>query len=149
LAAADLLARRAWTRADLIARLKRRGAPERVAVDVVDDLAARGHVDDRVFAAQWVETRAPRGYGAVRLRRELRLRGVAGSLIDAALASLPAACQLEQARASARRRYPALLRVAPARAAARLRDYLMRRGFTAAVVLRVVRELAPQAIGFE
>jgi regulatory protein len=118
-------------------------------VDVVDDLVARGHVDDGAFATHWVQARAARGYGAARLRRELRLRGVALSLIDAALASLPAAGQLEQARVTAHRRYPALLRGAPARAPARLHDYLMRRGFPASVVARVVRELAARGLDVE
>jgi regulatory protein len=114
-------------------------------MDVVDDLTARGHVDDRAFALRWVETRAARGYGAARLRAELRLRGVEPALIVAALAPLAAESQLGQARAVARRRYPALLRTAPARAPARLRDHLLRRGFSASVVLRVVREVAPHA----
>jgi regulatory protein len=114
-------------------------------MEVVDDLTARGHVDDRAFALRWVESRAARGYGAARLRAELRLRGVAPALVAAALAPLAAEGQLGQARAVARRRYPAFLRTGPARAAARLRDHLLRRGFSASVVLRVVREIAPRA----
>jgi hypothetical protein len=35
---------------------------------------------------------------------------------------------------------PALRRVAPERAAGRLRDHLLRRGFAAGIVMRVVRE---------
>ena len=72
LVAADLLSRHAWTRAELTRRLRRRGAPPDVAADVVTDLAGRGHVDDAAFARHWVETRSARGYGAARLRAELR-----------------------------------------------------------------------------
>jgi regulatory protein len=120
--------------------LRRRGAPDDVAAAVVADLAARGDVDDAAFARLWVETRTARGYGPARLRRDLRARGVAASLIETALSGVEGPGQLERARAAAHRRLPALRRAAPARAAARLRDYLLRRGFAGGVVARVVRE---------
>jgi regulatory protein len=109
---------------------------------VVADLTARGHLDDAAFARQWVATRSARGYGPTLLRAELRARGVATPLIDAALAARGAAAErdLEEARAVARRRLPALQRAGGERAAVRLRDHLRRRGYGAAVVARVVRE---------
>jgi regulatory protein len=140
LAAADLLSRRAWTAAELTRRLARRGAPADVAAAVVADLTGRGYVDDAAFARHFVETRAARGYGASRLAAELRARGVAQAHIADALEALGGDTALEQARAIARRRLPALRRVAPERAAGRLRDHLLRRGFAPAVVVRVVRE---------
>jgi regulatory protein len=87
-----------------------------------------------------VVTRSARGYGAARLRLELRTRGVDGALIDEALAELDAAGTLERARAIAVRRLGALRRSDPLRAAARLRDHLLRRGYPGGVVARVVRE---------
>ena len=120
-------------------RLRRRGAPAPVAAEVLADLTARGHLDDAAFARHWVATRSARGYGPARLRAELRARGVAGSLVDAALAA-QGDDELERARAVARRRLPALQRADRTRAAARLRDHLVRRGYSAAVVARVVRE---------
>ncbi len=120
-------------------RLRRRGAPAPVAAEVLADLTARGYLDDAAFARHWVATRSARGYGPARLRAELRARGVAGSLVDAALAA-QGDDELERARAVARRRLPALQRADRPRAAARLRDHLVRRGYSAAVVSRVVRE---------
>jgi regulatory protein len=140
LAAGDLLARRAWTRAELTARLRRRGAPADVATTVVDDLAGRGYVDDAAFARHWVTTRAARGYGAARLRAELRARGVAANLIEAALSALDRGGQLDEARRLAGRRLASLTGAGPAKAAPRLRDYLLRRGFPNGVVSQVVRE---------
>jgi regulatory protein len=121
-------------------RLERRGAPPDVAAAVVVDLAGRGHVDDGVFARQWVEARSARGYGPARLRAELRARGVAPRLIDAALSAVLPEAQLARARAAAGRRLPALRRAGPARAAARLRDFLLRRGYPGSVVAQVLRE---------
>ena len=143
--AGDLLSRRGWTEAELTARLRRRGAEPDIAVAVVADLVARGHVDDAAYARHWVTTRAPRGYGAARLRAELRARGVATPLIEAAVAPLGRGDQLEQARRVAGRRLSALARVAPDKAGARLRDYLLRRGFPGTVVAQVVREALPRS----
>jgi regulatory protein len=140
LAAGDLLSRRAWTRAELAARLRRRGAPADVAAEVVDDLVARGYVDDAAFARQWIAARAARGYGAARLRMELRARGIAAPLISSALTTLADDDPLARARDAARRRLPALRRGRLERVASRLRDYLLRRGFSTSVVVRVVRE---------
>jgi len=123
-----------------VARLRRRGAPADVAVTVTDDLVARGYVDDAAFARHWVTTRTARGYGAARLRAELRARGVPASLIDTALTAVDRGDQLDEARRLARRRLPALTRAAPEKAAARLRDHLLRRGFPGGVVVQVVRE---------
>jgi regulatory protein len=103
-------------------------------------MVGRGYVDDGAFARHFVETRAARGYGAVRIAADLRARGVAAGLVSAALADLDADVQVDRARAIARRRLPALRRVAPDRAAGRLRDHLLRRGFAPGVVMRVVRE---------
>jgi regulatory protein len=141
LVAADLLSRRAWTRAELTRRLRRRGAPPEVAAEIVADLTARGYVDDAAFARHWVATRSIRGYGAARLRAELRARGVAAPLIEAAVAELAGPSVLARARAVAERRRPALRDVDPARAAARLRDHLLRRGYSAGIAARVVREV--------
>jgi regulatory protein len=107
---------------------------------VVADLVGRGYVDDAAFARQWVTARAARGYGAARLRMELRARGIAPPVIAAALAALGGDDALARAREVARRRLPALRRGRPDRVASRLRDYLQRRGFAMGVVVRVVRE---------
>jgi regulatory protein len=145
-AAGDLLSRRPWTARDLEARLRRRGAPPAVAAETVAELVARGYVDDHAFARAWVAARAGRGYGVARLRAELRARGVAPEVIGPALASLADGAQLDRARAVARRRLAALARVPASRAATRLRDHLLRRGFSGETVARVVREvLAPGA----
>lgn len=108
---------------------------------MVADLTARGYLDDGRFARQWVETRSARGYGPARLAAELRARGVPAALVRAALASREPSAELERARQAARRRLPSLRHAPAERAAARLRDHLLRRGFEAATAVQVVREL--------
>jgi len=143
LAAFDLLARKAWSGRELTQRLKRRGAPDVTARVVVADLVARGYVDDAAFARWWAEARARgRKVGSMRLRRELLAKGIppdlAAAAVGAAFDEMPEA---ERALDAARRRLPALLRGQPGRAPARLRDYLMRRGYPPGVAASITKRL--------
>lgn len=107
------------------------------------ELEARGYLDDAQFARRWVESRAgARRLGPARLRSELRARGIDAAFAEAAIGERfgPGADEA-QALAAARKRLPALERRDPRRAAARLRDHLLRLGYPAGVVARVVRTL--------
>lgn len=150
-AAFDLLARKAWSARELTRRLARRGAPAEVARAVVAELESRGYVNDVGFARWWAEARARgRRVGSLRLARELRARGIAPALAAAAVASaFDEVPEAERALEAARRRLPALLRSRPDRAAARLGDYLLRRGYPAPVALAAVARLLgrPEAAG--
>jgi regulatory protein len=118
---------------------------------LLTDLEARGYLDDARFARAWVESRArSRGVGPERLRAELRARGVDPSLIEAAIGAVFTDPETVAAGALdvARRRLAVLAKRGPGRAAPRLRDYLLRRGYAAGVVARVVRTLCgPDAAG--
>jgi regulatory protein len=143
LAAFDLLARKAWSARELTSRLKRRGAPDEIARAVVAELASRGYVDDASFARFWAESRARgRRVGSRRLRLELLQKGiprdVAAAAVAAAFEEAPEALRCLEA---GRRRLPALLRAGLPRAAPRLRDYLVRRGYPPAEVMRTVAVL--------
>jgi regulatory protein len=146
--ALDLLARKPWTRRDLTGRLRRRGAPPEVAEAVVAELEARGHVDDRAFAAAWAESRARgRSFGRQRLREELRARGVARPLVEAAIdQAFEDTNELARAQVAAARRLAILRRRAPDQAARRLHDYLRRRGYPGDVVRQVLRALCRDAV---
>ena len=77
------------------------------------------------------------------VRERLDRRGYTAQAIEPAVARLTAERVLDDRRAAtavARRRLPALRRGKAERVAARLRDYLLRRGYPASVVARVLRE---------
>ena len=114
-----------------------------MATALVAELESRGYLDDAQFARGWVEARASgRLLGPARLRAELSARGVALDVADAAIreASAPEA-ELARALDAGRQRLPALTRRDPLRAPARMRAYLLRRGYPAGVATRVVRTL--------
>ncbi len=115
------------------------------------DLETRGYVDDRAFAGGWAESRARgRALGSRRLREELLAKGVARPLVDAAVREAFAETdEVSRARAAAERRLTLLRRAAPAQASRRLYDYLIRRGFPADIVRRVIRETCRVSIEAE
>jgi len=114
----------------------------------VADLEARGYVDDRAFAALWAESRARgRSLGRQRLREELRARGVAHPLVEAAIArAFEDTSELCRAQVAATRRLALLRRRAPDQAARRLHDYLRRRGYPADIVRQVLRVLCRETV---
>jgi regulatory protein len=78
---------RSYARGDLARRMLRKGH-QRPAVESALERAARfGLLDDAAFAQSYVQTRAARGRGPVRLTRDLLSMGVDRSLIDHAIAA--------------------------------------------------------------
>lgn len=148
-AALDLLARKPWTRRDLLGRLRRRGAPAEIAAAVVADLETRGYVDDRAFAVNWADARAGgHALGSRRLRQELVRKGVGRPLVEAAIeAAFAETDEVTRARRAAARRWPALRVAGPTAGGRRLHDHLLRRGYPPDVVRRVVRETCGDVIG--
>lgn len=94
LAAMNFLARREHSVRELRNKLKRRFSDEAAEiVDVVIDeqisrLTEEHLQSDSRFAESYVRQRADKGYGPIRLREELRERGVAEADVDVALEEL-------------------------------------------------------------
>lgn len=85
-AAFRYLEARARSVAETRRRLTEAGYRGELVEGAIERLLTIGLLDDEVFARNWVESRdraSPRGETA--LRRELRLRGVEGAIVDATL----------------------------------------------------------------
>lgn len=139
--ALDALSRREYSRAELARKLAGREADiDRAGLDaVLDELAACGWQSDARFADMWIQAHAAR-HGAQRLRQDLRLRGVAGEVIDAALAAHQAADpehdELSRAHAAWARKFAE--RPATRQDYARQYRFLSSRGFAGAIIARVL-----------
>lgn len=87
------------TRHQLATKLRDREVPEAAARAVLDRFEELRLINDAEFAELWVRSRAEhRHLGSSTLRRELREKGVADVLIEAALEQLSAADERESAR---------------------------------------------------
>ena len=124
--ALDLLALRPRTVRELSVRLRSKGYAEEIIADLVSRAERAGYLDDRQFAAAWVEERC-RSYpcGPARLRAELRQKGVDDQIVSAVLAeNLPPEREVALAAQVASKRAPS-----EAAAKKKLWDLLRRRGF--------------------
>lgn len=86
-AALALLAGRDFACLELTRRLERRGYPPGVVATVVAGLVAERLLSESRFLEQFIRQHAGRGHGPVRIRMDLRERGVADEEIDEALAA--------------------------------------------------------------
>lgn len=84
-AAIGFLAQREHSRLELERKLARRFAQDGLVAVVLDDLQRRGLVSDQRFAESYVAMRMRKGFGPLRIRAELKERGIEGALVDACL----------------------------------------------------------------
>ena len=87
--ALELLSRRPHSRKELCDKLLRRGVSEQSAQDCVEWLSELGFLNDGEYAGAVARHYTAKGYGAGRVREELRRRGVERELADETLAGLP------------------------------------------------------------
>jgi regulatory protein len=80
--AMDWLSRREYTQAEVRAKLASREIPDFEIEATVTDLVADGLVSDERFAECYVRSKVRRGKGPVRIRMELKDRGVSTELAD-------------------------------------------------------------------
>ena len=137
------LERRAFATRDLHRRLVRKGHPAEAVREALETLAAQRLLDDAGFARDYVETRAVRGRGPARVKRDLLAMGVEGNVIDRAIAEAwPASVPPEElAKALAAKRLKQLGALPRQALRRRLVQYLGRRGFGGSVAGKVVREV--------
>ena len=152
-AALRLLAARPRSTAELRARLHRAGVPADTAASVIVDLTRDGYLGDLEFARAWVRSRlAIRPCGLLRLRSELREKGVAIPLIEQAIREVhgeedAAVAEERRARALAERRLRLFGRLTWEVRVRRVAGFLQRRGFTTQTIARVLRAVGQSSRG--
>ncbi|MBQ3481868.1 MAG: regulatory protein RecX [Oscillospiraceae bacterium] len=87
--ALEILSRRPYSRRELKDKLLRRGTDEQSAEECIQWLSERGFLDDEEYAGAVARHYAAKGYGAGRVKTELRRRGIERELSDETLAALP------------------------------------------------------------
>jgi len=143
------LARREHSRAELRSKLQRRLRSEISEGDaadhsddptarvekILDDLQAKGLLSDTRFAAVLTRSRADR-FGTARIQREMREHNLPDEVVRPTIEALKAT-EEQRAREVWKRRFGQPATDATERA--RQMRFLAQRGFSTAVVLRVVR----------
>ena len=129
------------TRRQLEDKLRDRGCDPQVAARVLDRMGEVGLVDDEAYAEMFVRSRQEtKGLAAGALRHELRAKGVADHVVDAALEEIDPEHEKEQARALVRRRLRTVRGLDREAQTRRLAGFLARKGYGSGVSLQVIRE---------
>lgn len=143
-AALGLLRYRPRSRAEMAARLRRRGFSPASVETLLADLTSSGAIDDPRFARLWVESRLAGGRkGPHRLRAELRLKGLPSTIIEDTLRTALSPEQEAQLAADAAGHYLARRQGLPAEITLRrLVGLLRRRGFSSSAIAPILRDTA-------
>ena len=134
--ALKLLARREHSRAELARKLAVHAGDPAEVERVLDDFERRGWLSEHRVVEQLVHARRSR-YGARRIERDLREKGVSEEAVSAALAGLKAG-ELEAAREVWRRKFGGKEPRGPADRARQVR-FLQGRGFNLEVILKMLK----------
>ena len=140
------LEHRPFAARDLARRLVLKGHPPEAAEAARARLLGMGLLDDARFSLSFIQTRAIRGRGPLRLRRDLAAMGVERTVVDAALAQAFGSDGADAPRpdALARRRLAQLKDLPRPAQRRRLLAVLARRGFAGREVTALVGQLLGQ-----
>jgi len=135
----------------LLKKTKKQYVNSGVLDTVIDRMRELGYVDDRAFAAWWIEQRRTfRPKGILALTMELRRKGIAREIIDDVLPrsggssdNAPDDASSERALAlrAIERRMARLRKLPVTEKRRKMYAFLRQRGFTAQTILGVVDEL--------
>jgi regulatory protein len=132
-----LLSGREHSRQELERKLAAHEAEPGELQKALDELQAKGFIDEQRVVESVVHRRSPR-LGAARIRQELQAKGLPAEAVAQAVEALKGT-ELDRARDVWRRKFDTL----PADPAGRARQarFLLARGFDGEVVRRLLREL--------
>lgn len=138
------LERRAHGARELGLKLERKGHPAEAVEAALQRLATLGLLDDVLFVRQYVQARAAKGRGPVRLRHDLATLGIALGVVDQVLTELAPLGDdsLSRARALVERRLKSLAGLPREARRRRLTAFLARRGYRAEA-RAILEELVP------
>lgn len=129
------------TRRQLEDKLRDRGCEPEVTAVVLDRMSEVGLVDDEAYAEMFVRSRQEtKGLAAGALRHELRQKGVADDLVDAALEEIDPEREKDQARSLVARRMRTMRGLDREVQTRRLASFLARKGYGPGVAYQVIRE---------
>jgi regulatory protein len=142
------LARRSRTEQQIRNSLQDRELDSATIEKIISELAEHSFLDDERFARDYTGAKLRFGFGLMRIRNELRERGVAESLIEKAAQTARESDQETEAfRVAVDKRIRAKGKPDSARELKNLVDYLARRGFTHERVRKELQEYFDRILG--
>lgn len=127
---------------ELYSRLKKKEFSDEIIKSALSFLKERRFIDDNYFAQAWIESRIKKPLGIRRLREELKIKGIDKEIIDSQIQDLKKEYREEDVVTRlAKERIHKLKGIEPQKAKRRILGYLLRRGFSADIVMDVISQL--------
>lgn len=148
-AALRLLNFKPRSESELRQRLVRKRLPAEAIESVIARFQKDGMLDDEKFARLYALSRIQsRVFGKGQIRRELTHRGVSPALVTKAMKSIEDFDEFEVAKELAARQAGRMKGLSPDAKKRRLHGMLLRRGFPAEVIFKVLRGVLKEKEGF-
>ncbi len=126
---------------ELCSKLERKGFSPETVQKTMSLLEEKGLIDDKRFAEIWVSSKLKmRPTGAIVLKRELAEKGIREDIVESILSDVKSS-ESEVIRELAKKRIKQIADLPKLKAAKRLHDFLLRRGFEFDAVKDTVNEI--------
>lgn len=126
---------------ELYQRLKKKKIDEAIIKETLSFLKDKNFIDDNYFAKAWIESRLKKPFGLRRIKEELRFKGIDKEIISRTIEELSVNYSEEEAVLKvAKAKLDKLKGIAPDKAKRRVFDYLLRRGFSADIIIEVINQ---------
>jgi regulatory protein len=140
------LAPRAKSRSELYQHLIKREVDSEIADSVLNELELQGLLNDLEFANLWSESRQRQKKMSKRLiAGELRTKGVSQDIIDEVTSKIDDESEYKLAFDLAEKKFRSCHHLEPEKIYGRISGALARKGFSAGLASRIVRELLESA----
>jgi len=136
-----LLKIRARSTKEICERLKTRQYASKTIKEIIAYLLTARFLDDQRFTDEWIRWRLNNGYGKYRILFELKQKGIDEQMIAEALSK--AFCDYDEEKTAltlAQKRAKRYLKLEPAVIQRRIYGYLLRKGFSQNISLKIVRQ---------
>jgi len=138
-----LLAYRGRTCKEITERLIKRGYGKQIARKVVEELKRLRYLDDHAFAREWVESRLRDKRGKAVMRQKLLEKGLEEKLVEDTINEGFRNIALNEdglAWQAIEKKIPQYQKLGKAKAYRRIRDFLIRRGFSPEAIENILEK---------
>ncbi len=133
-----LLKFRARSEKEIYNSLKRKNFDEEIIRAVCVSLKDSGFIDDNAFAKAWITWRLKKPLGLQRIKQELKLKGIADSLIESDIEEIRGSyCEEDTILALAKAKLNKFSSQDPDKRKKQLFGYLLRRGFSTEKIIEI------------
>lgn len=120
---------------ELASRLKKKGFDLEIIRQTIAFLKEKNFIDDRSFARAWIESRLGKNIGLIRIKAELKEKGLASEIIEELFSEVKSNySEIDTVRRIAQERLSKFKAVEPNRAKSKVYAYLRRRGFSLEII---------------